>query len=216
MLALSAALGAFGRRVAGGVIGDWTGWPPPHLAAVLFYGLMVGCAALLGGGCWQFASVAGINAWLGHIMGLWNGAGMGHYGDGNEFWCVGGDTRKIPVSYSVPFTSELLFGCWVSAVDSKPHRKPGYLLSCCGLWLYGFLSVVLSIAFVAFCPLGSRYSIIPLICAPFVLPIVYSITWRVFWWKPIGWPPGFGPPLALAEWPTGATIALAAALSAAT
>lgn len=180
-LLASAILVSFGRRIVGGVLGDWTGWPPPHLLACIVWATAVGLAALLGGAPWWGCIVVGLGAWLGHVVtGLNDSAGLGHYGDRNELWTFWG------------------FGRWTSAVDGKVHRKPGFFLSYLGLSLYGMQIAAAAIA-LTLCPLVHGTWWIVLIGGLSLAP-VYSLTWLVFRRKPIGWAHGCEPPLALAEW----------------
>jgi len=79
-----ALLGGFGRRIAGGLIGDWFGRPLKHLIATIVFGVFIGAAFALGGGPLWLAAVLGFGVWAGHCaVGLRDAAGMGRFGPDN-------------------------------------------------------------------------------------------------------------------------------------
>lgn len=195
---VAAVLGATGRRVVGGFVGDVTGWAPPHLLACGFFAACIAASAWLGGATWWAAATCGAGAWAGHVaLGLWSSAAMGRYGDRNEMWRFWG------------------IGCWISAVDGRQHSKPGFILSWMGMTGYGISCAALTIA-VAICPLVNATWWIPILGACLWAPI-YAATNKIFDMRPIGWPRGLGPPLAMGELlggsALGASVYLCFALS---
>lgn len=186
----SAILVSVGRRTVGGLWGDDLHvWKVPHLLACIFWSVMVGLAALLGTAPWWGAIAVGVGAAIGHTaLGLWGSAGMGHYGDRNEMWKFWG------------------FGSWVSQVDGKVHRAPGALLSYMGLSGYGTFIVAAAVA-LTFCPDAHGVWWIELLAGLSLAPI-YCLTWLIFYRRAVGWPHGWEPPLALAEWMYGILGAL--------
>lgn len=79
--------GSAGRRIAGGVMPQLTGWKAPGVPCKLFFGATVGLGALLGGAKWWEAGVVSLGAWVGHIIhGLNDSASMGRYGKYNELY----------------------------------------------------------------------------------------------------------------------------------
>lgn len=191
VVVFSAFFGALGRRVAGGLVGDLTGHPSNHFLSTTFYGFTAGLAAFLG---------------------IW-----AHDPSAMTF---------VAAEYAALAAFIIGFNVWIGHIlglhesAGMGHLPPDnlrwsfrrYCRDFLGMLAYGLLSVVVSIAFILFCPLGAGLHWLPLLIAAISVPFTYTITWRAFWLKPFGWPVGFEPPLALAEPFVGGALAVGAAL----
>jgi hypothetical protein len=204
-----AMLGAFGRRVAGGVMGDdWHIWKVPHLLATGFYGVVGGVAGYLGTGNWAYGLCAGFGLWLGHILGLHKSAGMGWTKKPTaQMGALDQATRAQHPSWYLPSAPIYVSGV---VMDTTSYWDPMFFgFDLAGMFAYGAASVVLPFIFVLACPLGHSLRAWPLLAGALAVPCIYAFTTWLWSRDPVGagrWPKGFGPSLGLAEWLTGAAL----------
>lgn len=114
IIPIAFALGALGRRIAGGVLNTWAGYDALNRThpgynfrvmgdtpARLIYGAMVGLAALMGGAAWWLAMAMVPAVWVGTTTGNGGGrdAGFGATSFWHDFW---GMSQHAFLSAGVP------------------------------------------------------------------------------------------------------------------
>ena len=117
----AAILGAFGRRIAGGLHETWTGkkWGQPTR---LFFGATIAASAMLAGAdpLWSLALIPAV--WVGTITGLFGGLGMGR-GEQGYWRDVGGMTLHGVLSIILPCV-----WCWYLGYAWWPVALSGFLI----------------------------------------------------------------------------------------
>lgn len=185
---VAALLGAIGRRVAGGVVPQFTGWRAPGVPCKLFFGWTIGVCAALGGAPALLAILAGVGAWAGHIAhGLNDSASMGRYGPANlNFsWRL----------FALHFAGMSAYGICVMLLGILAAAVPSIAL----YHFDGMLAVVLHFGWFAWTLLAGA-----LLTAP-----AYALAWATWNGKP-GVAGVDGNPLEIAEWIVGAVYGVAA------
>lgn len=133
ILSISGAMGAMGRRIAGGLFEQWTGfkWGQPTR---LFFGFMLALAAFISGAPFWTAMILVPLVWVGTTLGLFGGLGMGRAG--------------IPVHPSLTSRRYLRdFGAMTL------HGTLSIILPSIWAWYFGYaiLPVVISGVIIGFC-----------------------------------------------------------------
>lgn len=115
LLPLAALLGAFGRRIAGGILNQWTGHPDSaplmgDIPARLIFGSCIAAGAAMGGAIWWHA--------LALIPAVWAGTTVGNFGSISQ-----GRGGGSP---------------WSQALGELAHGLAGVALPALGAWWLGY------------------------------------------------------------------------------
>ena len=113
---ISALLGAFGRRVAGGGFQDLTGINVGDTPVRIFFGLTIGAAALMSGVFWAYALALVILTFIGSTAGYFGGLGLGR-----------------PVRLPLPANNY-----WKDFGEVTAHGVLSVILPCFGAWYLGY------------------------------------------------------------------------------
>lgn len=120
---LSFVLGAFGRRIAGGALPQWTPWNAGDQIVRLFFGLTVGVSALLAGVPWYLALALVPATWVGTTTSNFNSMAMGRGGQ-TMLHDVAGMTLHGVLSAALP-----ALGAWWMGYEWWPIALSGFLIA---------------------------------------------------------------------------------------